>query len=62
MFRGVRVAPGWPTKIREAQSIKTCRPNGVEKLMTLLGRAYGAPSLGGAGPSVRVINPVYHRH
>jgi hypothetical protein len=30
VYRGVTVIEGWPEKIRTAQSIATCRPNGVE--------------------------------
>lgn len=30
MFRGVEVAAGWPEKIRKAQWLTTCRPDGKE--------------------------------
>ena len=30
VFRGVEVSPEWPQRIREAQLLMTCRPNGVE--------------------------------
>jgi hypothetical protein len=30
LYRGVPVVPDWPERIRLAQEIRTCRPNGVE--------------------------------
>lgn len=30
IYRGARVTPDWPERIRQAQLQTTCRPNGVE--------------------------------
>jgi hypothetical protein len=37
VHRGVKVAPGWPARIREAQVETTCQPNGVTMLRVRYG-------------------------